>query len=102
MGEASPFEQFMLVSSYRVIAAASTPTGTVSWAIAIVLRGSSKELVLDGELDLSLKLQNELWPQLNIILTLTCPKLLCLLTVALKSLLCGRSIAMSKLDKFPP
>ena len=51
MGETRPFEPFMLVSSYKVTAAASPPTRTISQPDAIVLSVGSRELVLDGELD---------------------------------------------------
>ena len=60
MGEAGPFEPFMLVSSYRVMVAASPPTGTISWLDAIVLSVGSEELVLDDALAWSLTLQTEL------------------------------------------
>ena len=102
MGEASPFEPFMLVSSYKVIAVASSPTGTISWPDAIVLSVGSEELGLDDELDWSLTLQTKLQPQLNVVLTLTCLKLLCLPIVALKSLLYCSSVTMSKIYRFPP
>ena len=60
MGEADPFELFMLVSSYRVIATTLPLTGTIYQPDAIELSVDYEELVLDGKLDLSLMQQSKL------------------------------------------
>ena len=60
MGKAGPFEPLMIVSSYRIIAVASPPTGAISQPDAIVLSVGFEDLVLDGELDWSITLQTEL------------------------------------------